>query len=203
MHNALLAKQVSVLVSFCSPSGIEPMIFEQCLKKKLPKWYRGASLINLCTMNLCNSLYLWCPQSRYQSNSGFMLLSKNLTKSVGSQSLPQSNWEAGKREFSKSEDERAAAPPLSRLFLWWNSFILIAPEAENRVTLKNCSWDHLEIQAHYTMTESINKRSENFVCSGRWLRPVLYVNVAPHVRNIEIILMSTTSSVVPFAMFSK
>ena len=55
--------------------------------------------------------------------------------------------------------------------------------------MKNCSWDHLEIQAHYTMTESINKRSENFVCSGRWLRLVLYVNVAPHVRNIEIILM--------------
>ena len=179
------------------------MIFEQCLEKTAEMVSRGIPNQPLHHEPLQQCLYLWCPQSRYQSNSGFMLLSKNLTKSVGSQSLPQSNWEAGKREFSKSEDERAAAPPLSRLFLWWNSFILIAPEAENRVTLKNCSWDHLEIQAHYTLTESINKRSENFVCSGRWLRPVLYVNVAPHVRNIEIILMSTTSSVVPFAMFSK
>ena len=41
VHNALLAKQVSVLVSFCSPSGIEPMIFEQCLKKTAEMVSRG------------------------------------------------------------------------------------------------------------------------------------------------------------------
>ena len=174
------------------------------LKKKLPKWYCRVSLINLCTMNLCNSVSIY-GVLRVDTKATLALCCcwKMFQHQLGINLFPNPTESQGSGEFSQSEDERAAAPPPSRLFFGWNSFSFIAPEARNRMTLKNCLWDHLEIQGHYTLIESINKRSENFVCSGRWLRPVLYVNVAPHVRNIEMILMSTTRSVVPLAMFGK